>query len=85
MTDPEQQLASNEIFPVTQLESLETPSVYQGKVLSLEDMRDASEYEASIKALLDSDLIGCAKANPKLATHYKNALSKNLAEKYDYR
>lgn len=34
------------VFPVTQLESLDTPSLYQGKALSLEDMQKAIEWEA---------------------------------------
>ncbi len=33
------------IFPETQLEAVETPSVYQGKPLALEDMEQAVEWE----------------------------------------
>ncbi|MCK5515747.1 MAG: hypothetical protein KAI39_02645 [Desulfobulbaceae bacterium] len=33
-------------FPKTELESIETPSVYQGKPLSLNHMRQAIEWEA---------------------------------------
>jgi hypothetical protein len=33
-------------LPVSELETLETSSVYQGKALSLEDMEQAIDYEA---------------------------------------
>ncbi len=35
-------------LPVSELETMETKSVYQGKVLSLEDMEQAIEYEAGL-------------------------------------
>lgn len=38
---------SDEIFPETQLETIDTPSVYKGKPLTLEDMNKAIEWEAS--------------------------------------
>lgn len=34
------------VFPVTQLESLDTQPLYSGKLLSLEDMQEAIEWEA---------------------------------------
>ncbi len=34
------------IFPETQLETLDTPSVYQGKPLTIEEMNAAIEWEA---------------------------------------
>lgn len=34
--------------PVSELETLEIKSVYQGKVLSLDDMEQAIEYEAGL-------------------------------------
>ncbi|WP_103919678.1 hypothetical protein [Candidatus Venteria ishoeyi] len=38
-----------------------------------------------IAALLESELIGCAEADPKLSQNYKSELSKSLCKKYDYR
>ena len=35
-------------LPISELESLATKSVYQGKALSLEDMEQAIEYEAGL-------------------------------------
>jgi len=35
------------VFPETELESVDTPSVYQGKPLSLEDMDHAVEWQAN--------------------------------------
>ncbi|CAG1022776.1 hypothetical protein DOJK_01889 [Patescibacteria group bacterium] len=35
-------------LPDSELETINTPSVYQGKSLSLEDMETAIEYEASL-------------------------------------
>ncbi|NOQ36129.1 MAG: hypothetical protein GQ569_09580 [Methylococcaceae bacterium] len=40
---------ANDIFPETQLESIDTPSVYHGKPLTIEEMNDAIEWEASQK------------------------------------
>ncbi len=34
------------VFPVTQLESVNTPSIYHGKPLSHEEMHEAIEWEA---------------------------------------
>ncbi len=34
------------VFPPTELEALETPSVYQGKPLTIEDMKQAVSIEA---------------------------------------
>lgn len=36
-------------LPISQVEKFETDSVYQGKVLSLEDMAQAIEYEAGLQ------------------------------------
>ena len=38
------------IFPETQLEAVNTPSVYQGKPLALEDMNQILEWEANQKS-----------------------------------
>lgn len=38
-------------LPVSQVEKIETGSVYQGKILSLEDMEQAIEYEADLEQL----------------------------------
>lgn len=40
----------NEFYnlPISELETLETSSVYQGKTLSLEDMEQAIDYEAGL-------------------------------------
>ena len=35
------------VFSATQLESLNTPSVYNGKSLTLQEMQEAIEWEAS--------------------------------------
>jgi hypothetical protein len=35
-------------LPVSELETLETSSVFQGKTLSLEDMEQAIDYEAGL-------------------------------------
>lgn len=35
-------------LPVSELETMEIKSVYQGKILSLEDMEQAVEYEAGL-------------------------------------
>lgn len=37
---------SDDIFPETKLESIDTPSVYQGKPLTIEEMNEAIEWEA---------------------------------------
>ena len=34
------------VFPETRIESPDTPSVYRGKPLSLDEMREAVEWEA---------------------------------------
>ncbi|MCP4699846.1 MAG: hypothetical protein GY862_23790 [Gammaproteobacteria bacterium] len=36
-------------------------------------------------ALLESELIGCAEADPELSRNYKAELGKSLGEKYGYR
>ena len=37
---------AEKIFPETQLEAVDAPSVYQGKALTEEDMQHAIEWEA---------------------------------------
>jgi hypothetical protein len=38
-----------------------------------------------LTALLESGLVGCAEADPKLSKNYKTEFSKSLEEKYGYR
>ncbi len=46
MDSPSSLFDLNAIFPETQLESVDTPSVYQDRPLSLDDMDKAIEWEA---------------------------------------
>ena len=55
------------------------------KTKQAENVKKISENKSGTKALLESELVGCADADPKLSRNYKTELSTSLDEKYGYR